>query len=66
MAGKSCPKCGKFTLFETSTGRKCTKCGYTVYLPPNGGMGGLGKKCPICGKMTVFNNKCTKCGARGY
>lgn len=64
MAGKMCPKCGRLTLFETTTGRKCTQCGYTIYVPPNGGMGGLGKKCPICGKMAVFNGKCTKCGAK--
>jgi uncharacterized protein (DUF983 family) len=66
MAGKMCPKCGKLTLFETTTGRKCTQCGYTIYVPPNGGMGGLGKKCPICGK-TEFSSEnsfeiCNYCG----
>lgn len=64
MAGKVCPDCGKATLFETPTGRKCTKCGYSIYLPPNNGKGGLGKRCPICGKQSVFNGKCTKCGAK--
>lgn len=66
MAGKICPKCGKATLFESPTGRKCTnpECGYKVDVPPNGGVGGKGKKCPICGKFTMFNGKCTNCGAK--
>ncbi|MDE6671028.1 MAG: hypothetical protein K2K16_02405 [Ruminococcus sp.] len=64
MAGKLCPKCGNFTLFETLTGRKCTKCGYGVYVPPNNGKGGRGQKCPICNSMSMFNGKCTKCGAK--
>lgn len=63
MAGKLCPKCGKFTFFSTTNGRKCTKCSYTMTLPPNSGRGGRGKKCSHCGKMTVFNNKCSSCGA---
>lgn len=63
MAGKICPKCGKATFFETSTGRKCSQCGATMTVPPNGGKGGQGKKCSNCGKTTVFGNKCTNCGA---
>lgn len=59
-----CPKCGKPTFFESPTGRRCTKCGYTMYVPPNGGLGGRGKKCTHCGKQTVFNGKCTHCGAK--
>lgn len=68
MAGKLCPKCGKFTFFETTTGRKCSKCGYTMIVPAlnNDGSrtGGKGTKCSNCGKFTVFNNKCTNCGAQ--
>ena len=37
MAGKLCPNCGNQTLFATSTGRKCTKCGYEIVVPTNGG-----------------------------
>ena len=40
MAGKICPKCGQFTFFETVSGRKCTKCGYTMTVPANEGKGG--------------------------
>lgn len=64
MAGKICPKCGKPTLFETPTGRKCSQRQYEVYSPPNGGKGGQGRKCPICGRQTMFNGKCTNCGAK--
>lgn len=64
MAGKVCPKCKKMTLFETNTGRECSKCGYSVNMPLNDRKGGRGKKCVMCGKMTVFNGKCTKCGAK--
>lgn len=68
MAGKLCPKCGKFTFFETTTGRKCSKCGYTMIVPnlnPNGmSAGGKGMKCSNCGRQTVFNNRCTNCGAQ--
>lgn len=63
MAGMKCPKCGKFTFFETSTGRKCSSCGHTMFVPPNGGMGGKGKLCLNCYKNTVFNGRCTNCGA---
>jgi len=63
MAGRLCPKCGKWTFFETPIGRECTKCGYKMNVPPNNGKGGQGKKCYNCGKNTVFNGKCTNCGA---
>lgn len=58
-----CPKCGKMTFFETPTGRRCSKCEYTMTLPVNEGKGGRGYKCSNCGKYTVFNNKCSNCGA---
>lgn len=60
MAGKMCPKCGKYTFHNTVTGRKCSKCGYTMTLPPGAGKG---HKCSNCGKFQVFNNKCRNCGA---
>ena len=63
MAGKICPKCGQFTFFETVSGRKCTKCGYTMIVPANEGKGGRGQKCSNCGQFTVFNGKCRTCGA---
>ncbi len=63
MAGKACPHCGEFTFFATNDGRKCTKCDYTMILPPNEGRWGKGKKCSNCGKNTVFNHKCKNCGA---
>lgn len=63
MAGKICPKCGQFTFFETVSGRKCTKCGYTMTVPANEGKGGRGQKCSNCGQFTVFNGKCRNCGA---
>ena len=63
MAGKMCPDCGKMTFFETPTGRKCSKCGYTMILKSGGGKGGPGRKCSNCGKMTVFDNRCRNCGA---
>lgn len=63
MAGKLCPKCGKFTFFESSSGRKCSKCEFTMIVPANAGKGGRGSKCSNCGKLTVFGNKCRTCGA---
>lgn len=30
MAVKKCPNCGKWTMFETPTGRECGKCGFAV------------------------------------
>jgi len=63
MAGKTCPNCGQFTFFETTTGRKCTKCGFKMITPPNDGKGGRGTKCPNCGKYQVFDKKCRNCGA---
>ena len=63
MPGMKCPKCAELTFFQTSTGRKCSKCGYVMFAPPNNGKGGQGKKCYNCGKNTVFNGKCTNCGA---
>ena len=64
MAGKLCPKCGEYTFFEAITGRKCSKCGYQMFLPPNDWKGGKGQKCTHCGKYTVFGNKCNNCGAK--
>ena len=63
MPGMMCPKCGKMTFFQIPTGRKCSKCGYEMFVPPHNGKGGLGKRCHNCGKNTVFNEKCTSCGA---
>ena len=64
MAGKLCPRCGQFTFFETTYGRKCSKCDYTMTVPANDGKGGRGQKCSNCGKLTVFNSKCRTCGAQ--
>ncbi|MDE6780357.1 MAG: hypothetical protein K2J40_02720 [Ruminococcus sp.] len=64
MAGRLCPKCGNYTFFETTTGRKCTKCNYAIFVPPNNGKGGRGKRCPNCRLMTMFDGKCTRCGAK--
>lgn len=58
-----CPKCKNHTFHQTPKGRKCSKCGYEMIVPPNGGMGGKGMKCYNCGKNTVFNGKCTNCGS---
>ena len=33
MAVKKCPNCGKWTMFETPTGRECSKCGFAVTAP---------------------------------
>lgn len=63
MAGKLCPHCGKHTFFESPTGRVCSKCGYTMKVPPHEGTGGRGRKCPNCGAYKVRNDKCTGCGA---
>ena len=30
MAVKKCPNCGNWTMFETPTGRECSKCGFAV------------------------------------
>lgn len=64
MAGQVCPKCNQQTFFTTSYGRKCSKCGYTMTLPPNNGKGGRGGKCNNCKKFTVFNCVCKSCGAK--
>ena len=64
MAGKICPICGEKTFFENSSGRKCSKCGYSMVVPPNNGMGGKGNYCYNCNSYTVFNGKCSKCGAK--
>ena len=64
MAGKLCPRCGKYTFFESTSGRKCSKCGYTMTLPANEGKGGRVQKCSNCNKLTVFNGKCRNCGAQ--
>ena len=56
MPGKICPRCNQYTFFETTNGRKCTKCGYTMTVPANDGKGGRGQKCSNCGQFTVFNN----------
>ncbi len=64
MAGTECPKCKKLTFFKTTTGRKCSKCGWEMREPArtNGKLPGPGKRCSSCGKMQVFNNKCRNCG----
>lgn len=54
MAGKMCPKCGKYTFFESNAGRTCSKCGYTMTLPANNGKGGRVQKCTNCNKLTVL------------
>lgn len=59
-AGKQCPKCGSWAFITTLDGRKCSKCGFTMSVPPGPGKG---KKCSNCGKYQVFNNKCRNCGA---
>ena len=65
MAGKLCPSCGELTLFVTKgKNRKCSKCGFEMIVPPNGGKGGKGKKCANCGQYTVFNDTCGNCGAQ--
>ena len=66
MAGKICPKCGEYTFFEKNNGRECSKCSYTMIVPPNQGKGGKGQKCCNCGKQTVFNDKCQSCGAKYF
>lgn len=33
MAVKKCPNCGNWTMFETPTGRVCSKCGFAVTAP---------------------------------
>jgi hypothetical protein len=63
MAGKMCPSCEEQTFFLTPTGRKCSKCSYTMRLPANNGKGGSGTRCANCNEMKVFNNKCRGCGA---
>ncbi len=63
MAGKLCPECGRQTFFQTPTGRKCSKCDYTMTLPANSGKSGKGTKCANCGKFQVFNGKCRNCQA---
>lgn len=63
MAGMMCPNCGEQTFHLTPTGRKCSRCGHTMTLPPLGGKGGKGGKCSNCKRNTVFNNKCRECGA---
>lgn len=36
-------------MFETPTGRECSKCGFAVTAPINDGKGGKGYQCPILG-----------------
>lgn len=56
MAVKKCPNCGKWTMFETPTGRECSKCGFAVTAPINDGKGGKGYQCPIyqCPILGIF------------
>ena len=54
MAVKKCPNCGNWTMFETPTGRECSKCGFAVTAPIYDGKGGKGYQCPICGNFTFF------------
>lgn len=65
MAGKICPGCSRQTFFGNAMERKCSKCGFTSKIAPNGGKGGKGKLCGMCSKFTVFNMRCsnTACGA---
>jgi DNA-directed RNA polymerase subunit M/transcription elongation factor TFIIS len=62
------------TFHRKPTGRKCSKCGYEMKVPPQGGTGGRGRFCPNCKeykvrpyvkKGEVKSNKlrCTGCGA---
>lgn len=62
--GSKCPRCGKYTLWKTSTGCKCSnlECGYQLTTPANDGMGSKGKRCPVCGRYQMFNRKCRNCG----
>ena len=64
MPGGVCPKCNQQTFYEIGYKGECSKCGYKMTVPPNGGKGGKGQKCYNCKLFTVFNGKCTKCGAR--
>lgn len=64
MAGKLCPECSRQTFFKTTTGRECSKCGYTMTLLLNEGKGGKGRLCSNCGRFKVFNDVCTDCGAK--
>ena len=63
MAGKMCPKCNELTLWTRGNELICSRCGYTVKIPPLQGKGGKGRKCPVCGKFTWFDGKCNSCGA---
>ena len=56
MDVKKCPNCGKWTMFETPTGRECSKCGFAVTAPINDGKGGKGYQCPIyqCPILGIF------------
>ncbi len=63
MAVNECPNCGGHTFFSTPTGRKCSKCGYEMYVPAIGGKGGKGQRCRNCGRFQVFSGKCRNCGA---
>lgn len=63
MAGKICPSCEQQTFFETSTGRKCSKCSYTMTVAANDGKGGKGSRCSNCNEYKVFSSKCRGCGA---
>ena len=64
MAGKICPKCEQKTLWNHGNKLKCSKCDYTIIIPPNQGKGGKGQKCPVCGKYTWFDKQCNSCGAK--
>ena len=64
MAGKVCPQCGRPTFFKTGLRGKCTKCNFSMTIPPNEGKWGKGQKCLNCGRMTVFNGNCSNCGAQ--
>lgn len=70
MAGKTCPDCGQLTFHKTPTGRKCSKCGYEMKVPPNNGKGGKGMECANCGEHKVRDDatspgskRCNGCGA---
>lgn len=65
MPGMKCQKCGRLTLFNTPTGKKCSNpdCNYEIFVPANNGKGGKGKRCLICNQNTVFDGKCRNCGS---
>ena len=67
LAGKLCPNCKELTFYKTiGENRKCTKCGYEMYVPITS-KGRGSSRCPNCKRLTVHNQngklRCTSCGA---